>query len=56
MKQPGNIVYFNKKDKSKTSETGICHNGKKASIRRPIRRQVSVSDGKYKEGKYQKQV
>ena len=24
MKQPGITVYFNKKDKSKTSETGNC--------------------------------
>ena len=36
MKQAGIIVLYNKKNKSKTSETGNCQNRKEANISRPI--------------------
>ena len=35
-KQQGTIVYFNKKDKTKTSETDYFPNGNEASISRVI--------------------
>ena len=45
MKQPRIIVYFNKKNRSKISETGSCQNGKEASIKRSI---ASVEHTYYK--------
>ena len=36
MKELGIMVYFNKKDKSKTSETGNCQTGNEAGISKSI--------------------
>ena len=35
MRQQCILVYFNKKDKSKASETGNCESGNEASISKP---------------------